>query len=263
MAVKAALTLQQGAASTIGHERIALLEAVGRLGSIAAAARATGLSYKAAWDSLDAIQNLVSQPILVKSTGGKSGGGATLTPQGLLLIETFHRLEAELARVLTQVSSQMEEIGLSSTSLIQGFMMRNSARNLWAGTIEAMTNRGLLTLVEIHLGQQAVICAEITTKSVERLGLVNGRNVAALVKASFITVVAGDKTATKVRNNRLVGTLRSMVSAGETMEITVAISNDKTLVATISSKEARQQNFMLGQVVTAEFDIDHVIVAAF
>ena len=46
--------------------------------SVGSSAKATGLTYKAAWDALDAMANLFGRPLLETRTGGRSGGGASL-----------------------------------------------------------------------------------------------------------------------------------------------------------------------------------------
>ena len=70
----------------VGRDRIAMLEAVAVHGSITAAAKALGHSYKAVWDGLNAVNNLLPAPALLTQSGGRGGGGATLTESG-------HRLE--------------------------------------------------------------------------------------------------------------------------------------------------------------------------
>ena len=55
MAIEALVTLKSDATAAIGRDRIRLLEAVAREGSISAGARAIGITYKAAWDGLDAM----------------------------------------------------------------------------------------------------------------------------------------------------------------------------------------------------------------
>ena len=56
--------------SIAGRDRIRLLEAVGREGSISAAARAIGLSYKAAWDAIDGLNTLFGRPLVEARSGG-------------------------------------------------------------------------------------------------------------------------------------------------------------------------------------------------
>ena len=77
MPIEASITLKGDAlTSPIKGDRIRLLEAVAREGSISAGAREAGITYKAAWDALDALSNLFGQPLLETRTGGKAGGGA-------------------------------------------------------------------------------------------------------------------------------------------------------------------------------------------
>ena len=86
MPINASITLESGGPSSVNGDRIRLLEAVAREGSISAGARAVGITYKAAWDWLDALANLFGRPMLETRTGGRSGGGATLTPAGARVI---------------------------------------------------------------------------------------------------------------------------------------------------------------------------------
>ena len=100
MPIEAVVTLRSEAVAGIGRDRIRLLQAVAREGSISAGAKAAGLTYKAAWDALDAMANLFGRPLLETRTGGKAGGGARLTATGIRVIEAYNRLEAEMTRVL-------------------------------------------------------------------------------------------------------------------------------------------------------------------
>ena len=62
-----------------GQGRMALLALVGTHGSITHAAKAMGMSYKAAWDAIDTMNNLAGEPLVERLTGGKGGGGTRLT----------------------------------------------------------------------------------------------------------------------------------------------------------------------------------------
>ena len=77
----------------IGPGKIALLEAIGREGSISAAGRALGMSYKRAWDLVDALNKLVGEPVVAASTGGHRGGGAMLTEAGRSLVSDYRAIE--------------------------------------------------------------------------------------------------------------------------------------------------------------------------
>src|SRR5215475_9859912 len=88
----------------VGRDRIAMLEAVAAHGSITAAAKALGYSYKAVWDGLHAINNLLPRPALLTQSGGRGGGGATLTEEGRRLIAAFRRLQAGLAEISSSLT---------------------------------------------------------------------------------------------------------------------------------------------------------------
>ncbi len=77
----------------IGPGKINLLEAIDREGSISAAGRALGMSYKRAWDLVDALNKLVGEAVVQASTGGHRGGGATLTEAGRNLVADYRAIE--------------------------------------------------------------------------------------------------------------------------------------------------------------------------
>ena len=81
----------------MGSQRVALLAAIGRSGSIAAAAREVGLSYKAAWDGVQAMNNLFAGPLVTAAPGGRAGGGAALTEAGQRVISAYGAIEDGLA----------------------------------------------------------------------------------------------------------------------------------------------------------------------
>jgi molybdate transport system regulatory protein len=78
----------------IGPGKIALLEAIAREGSISAAGRALGMSYRRAWDLVDATNALIGMPVVVASPGGARGGGAVLTEAGQALVADYRAIEA-------------------------------------------------------------------------------------------------------------------------------------------------------------------------
>lgn len=77
----------------LGLGKVELLRGIRRGGSISSSARVMRMSYKAAWDSVDAMNNLSPKPFSTTSTGGRGGGGAKITKEGELAIEAFEELE--------------------------------------------------------------------------------------------------------------------------------------------------------------------------
>ncbi|WPB86049.1 winged helix-turn-helix domain-containing protein [Sediminicoccus rosea] len=82
----------------IGPGKINLLEAIEREGSISAAGRALGMSYKRAWDLVDALNKQLREPAVAASPGGPRGGGATLTDAGRKLVADYREIERAAQR---------------------------------------------------------------------------------------------------------------------------------------------------------------------
>ncbi len=79
---------------SIGPGKIALLEAIRSEGSISAAARHLGMSYRRAWLLVNQVNNGLCEPAVTAATGGVSGGGAALTPVGEQVIELYRAIES-------------------------------------------------------------------------------------------------------------------------------------------------------------------------
>jgi molybdate transport system regulatory protein len=77
----------------IGPGKIELLESIRACGSISAAGRAMDMSYKRAWGLVNEIDRVCGQSAVKRIMGGKSGGGAVLTPFGLSLIDCYRKIE--------------------------------------------------------------------------------------------------------------------------------------------------------------------------
>lgn len=88
------LRLYKGALIAIGPGKVALLEAVASTGSISAAARACGMSYRRAWQLIDEMNQALRQPAVVSATGGSRGGGSQVTATGEALLARYRAIEA-------------------------------------------------------------------------------------------------------------------------------------------------------------------------
>ncbi len=77
----------------LGPGKIALLERIQETGSLSAAARALGMSYRRAWLLLESVNHGFDEPVTITTTGGVRGGGARVTEFGRLLIERYRQLD--------------------------------------------------------------------------------------------------------------------------------------------------------------------------
>jgi molybdate transport system regulatory protein len=77
----------------IGPGKIALLEAIRSTGSISAAARRLGMSYRRAWLLVEQINEALQEPAVTAAIGGRQGGGAALTANGERVVELYRSIE--------------------------------------------------------------------------------------------------------------------------------------------------------------------------
>src|SRR5690349_7423961 len=84
----------------LGRGKIELLEQIRATGSISAAGRAMGMSYRRAWLLADSMNQAFGRPVVETAQGGERGGGARLSPLGAALIDRFRRMEALAADAL-------------------------------------------------------------------------------------------------------------------------------------------------------------------
>jgi len=79
----------------IGPGKIALLEAIRSTGSISAAARSIGMSYRRAWLLVEEINQTLREPAVTAETGGARGGGAVVTPVGEKVVGLYRAIESQ------------------------------------------------------------------------------------------------------------------------------------------------------------------------
>ena len=166
-------------------KRIAILRQIGAGGSISQAARAVGVSYKAAWQALDTLTNLAGVPLVERVVGGAGGGGAVLTPAGQALLDAAQAMDAARAEVLARLSGQVPAAARLA--------LRTSMRNQWPCVVDALQVQGPLVRVQLRgadASTQALrLASRITRESAELLGLQPGSPVLALAKATAVQVL--------------------------------------------------------------------------
>jgi molybdate transport system regulatory protein len=79
-----------------GMGRVKILEAIDRGGSINAAAKALKMSYRAVWGRIKATEERLGRELVVRTTGGASGGGSSLTPYARELIKEYKAFRSEV-----------------------------------------------------------------------------------------------------------------------------------------------------------------------
>jgi len=101
--------VKEGEISFLGPGRKALLQKIEELGSIRAAAKALGMSYRRAWRHVKALNEGAPVPLVSTAVGGTGGGGARLTPAGKAILKIFEDLEEDFRKFLEDETRKIQE----------------------------------------------------------------------------------------------------------------------------------------------------------
>jgi molybdate transport system regulatory protein len=263
------LWLHAGGETLAGAGRIELLAAIGETGSITAAAKAVGISYKAAWEAVDTMNNLAGVALVVRATGGKGGGGTTLTPRALRLIETYRALEREHRKFIERASAAIEDFA-GDWALIGRIGMKTSARNQLFGTVASITQGAVNDEVALTLPGGQHIVAVLTRESTATLGLAVGKPAFALVKASWIMLAVDGSGRGDLRisaRNQLRGTVKSVTKGAVNAEVSLELdsasgSTGATVVVTavVTNESVAALDLAAGKPAIAAFKASSVIL---
>jgi len=231
-----------------------LLEQIARQGSITRAAKAAGLSYKAAWDAVDELNNLAEEPLVIRTVGGKGGGGARLSDAGERLLALYRRLEALQAQLLQSVDSDAD------LQLLGRLLVRTSARNQLSGRVRRIQAQGCNDLLTIELPGGACIQAQITRDSTEKLELVEGCGVVSLIKAGWLELSPLSSPGDPHRN-QLQGWIEQILPASDgPSEVRIGLASGQTLCALAAAEDLARQHLKAGDPVRAQFSASQVLL---
>lgn len=101
------LRIKVGEEIAIGPGKIAILEAIEQTGSISAAGRKLGMSYRRAWLLVDQMNHYFKEPVVSAAMGGAQGGGTALTVTGVEVIRLYRTIERQAE---AQSASLIEEL---------------------------------------------------------------------------------------------------------------------------------------------------------
>ena len=216
-------------AGALGHEaadkRIDILRRIGDAGSISEAARAAGVSYKAAWQAIDTLSNLTGSALVASAVGGAGGGGASLTPAGRHLLLAADEMARARDQVLARLAGSRGAAGMAGVAALS---LRTSMRNHLPCTVRTMKTTGGMVRIELALGVNDVLVARITRESAQLLALTPGLPVLALCKATAVHV--GSAIARAAGRNLLRGSVTRTSRAAAGGEVALALEADLQLV---------------------------------
>lgn len=256
------LQVHRASGMRVGGDRIRLLKAISEHGSISSGGKAVGLNFRAAWNAVQALNNLFDRPLVIAQAGGAKGGGATVTELGQAVVSGFEKLERELNALFADLNETFaSHTDLSSNQMMWSLGMKTSARNALRGVVEAVTDGAVNCEVTLRVSPEVVITAIITRPSVEELELAPGRQAVALIKSSFIILAPDDSPARTSARNQLYGTVISHQEGAVNDEVILELDAGKTLAATITRGSGAALGFTVGSRVQALIKASHVILA--
>ena len=257
--LQGAVWLTVGRDNLAGSDRIGLLRAIAEQGSITQAAKAVGMSYKAAWDAVDTMNNLAGEALVARTTGGRGGGSTLLTTRGARLVERFAQLDAAHQRFVRLLSEESTDLQ-SDFTVLRTLNMKTSARNQFNGTVTAVRAGAVNDEVELTLPGGARIVAVVTRDSTESLGLRTHIAAFALIKASSI-LVATDMEGVRVSaRNQLSGVVSTITPGAVNSEVVIDMDGGGTIAAIITQASAKHLGLVVGLRATALFKASSVIL---
>lgn len=228
-----------------------LLGHVHREGSITAAARAAGVTYKTAWDRLRNLQTRLGQAVIIPAKGGRGGGRTLLSEKGQALLQYYQQLRRE------QDHAAGPDIELDSVSDLSDRplpLRKTSARNHLHGTVATIRRGGIRDEIQVKLHEALQVSVNITHASTLALGLKKNMSVYLLIKAPAVRFTREHQAQSNMFRGQICHTRRHQ---GQ-LELEVQIAPAVHLV-TVAASDATAP-LQKGDEVWIHIDPDSVIL---
>ncbi len=251
--------MQKNAQNFLGGNRIALLEQIDIHGSLSAAAKMAGISYKAAWDALNAMNNLAELPLTVAATGGSGGGGTRLTEEGKKIVKLFRIIEQEHLSTLARLEKTLGNFD-RYLPLLQRIAMRISAKNIFSGSVAEIIRDISVAQVVLQLKSGNRITAIISNDSVAALALEVGIPAYALIKSSSVMIANKPERLSISAKNLIRGRITGITESAVLDEVVLDIGSGETITAAITDSSVKNLTLKEGDEVWAVIKATSVIV---
>jgi molybdate transport system regulatory protein len=100
LGIRSKIWIEAAGEPVFGRGRMFLLEAIEQYGSINRAAGEVGISYRKAWSHIQAMEERLDVKLIERQTGGKNGGGATLTDDARKFLKKYEVLEKGIQEIV-------------------------------------------------------------------------------------------------------------------------------------------------------------------
>lgn len=257
--ITGSLALGKDEHSMLNDKRMALLEQIGASGSISQAAKVVGLSYKGAWDAVDAMNAMFGEPLVISVTGGKGGGNTQLSSTGIRIVDAYRAIRREQIRFLAAASAGIEDFD-NIYQMIRKLSVKTSARNQFFGKVSGIKLGPVNVEVELSLTGGDKIHSVITHDGLNNLALEIGREAWALVKASWIILALPAAANQLSARNQLLGNIVRIVPGNVNTEVVLQLAGGNTVSVVITNDSVGKLALAVGGEVCAVFKASSVIL---
>lgn len=258
MEISSNLTLELADKPFLLEKRIELLHAISKVGSISKAAKAVPMSYKSAWEAVDAMNNLSPTPIVQKETGGSGGGGTKLTEYGENLLKTYSLLKIEQNKFLERMT-KITDMDSGTLKTIGRLSMQISARNQISGIVDKIVKGDVNANVVLIPKSGQELFANVSLSSINNLDIKKGDEIIAIFKSSNVLISTDENIAISARN-KIKGIISSISKNNTNSELIIDIGDGKNIASNITAGSIKRLKLEEGKEVYAFIKSNDVMI---
>lgn len=226
-------------------KRVKLLENIIVYGSMSKAAKASGITYKTAWEWIEKMNSLSPKPLVQKVSGGKGGGGTVVTAYAKELMYLFEEVEAlhhKHLNTLEETFSHLEDEEVSEAF---------SFSRLEAKIIEISLNaNNAIFLLELIGG--SMISAQAPVSFVEVNSLRKGSLINVLIESDAVSVSKSFEKEISSRN-KLKTEVKAIRIQEDDVLLTLSIEKGQSITSRITRKSYKELEIKKGDSLMAMF----------
>eukprot|EP01029_Cantina_marsupialis_P019037 TRINITY_DN4429_c0_g2_i1.p1 TRINITY_DN4429_c0_g2~~TRINITY_DN4429_c0_g2_i1.p1 ORF type:complete len:219 (+),score=22.75 TRINITY_DN4429_c0_g2_i1:181-837(+) len=216
------------------------------------------MSYKKAWEAVNTMNNLSSNPVVETETGGVGGGGTCLTQYGENILKTYLVLKKEHKKFLNNLKN-MADIDTGALKNIGRLAMQISARNQIHGIVEYINEGRVNAEVFIKLKSGYTLVSNITKGAVTNLGLHVGDEATAIFKSSTVLLTTDFSLNISARN-KFQGKIESITEGDVNAEVIIDIGGSDKVASVITAGSISNLNLEVGTEVSAIIKASDIII---
>jgi molybdate transport system regulatory protein len=258
MEISSNLTLEILNQPFLLEKRIELLHAIAKTGSISKAAKEVPMSYKSAWEAVEAMNNLSITPIVQRETGGVGGGGTKLTTYGENLLKTYEIVKIEQKKFLENLN-KLTDINTGTINTIRKLSMSLSARNQINAKIEKIDKGEVNSQVYLKLKSNNSLVSVITQTAVLNLDLKENDEVIAIFKSSNVLLMTDTSLNISARN-KIDGIIEYINKGDVNSEVVIDIGNEDKIASVITTTSLENLKIKKGSQVSAIIKSSDVMI---